>query len=129
MAAILAKFISKKILGESVKNNFGKDVGSDRVALVRDLTDTMQDPYFENVPATDINGNPNGKTKKRRKPPPEGLSQNDAKVLTKVKRRAYKLDNSLFNCCGIRFGWSSVIGLVPACVNSISSARPIQTAD
>ncbi|KAI9853534.1 MAG: hypothetical protein M1830_006657 [Pleopsidium flavum] len=97
MAAILAKFISKKILGETAKNNFGKE-----------------DPYFEHVPATDINGNPNGKTKKRRKPPPEGLSKNDAKVLTKVKRRAYKLDNSLFNFCGIRFGWSSVIGLVPA---------------
>lgn len=32
MAAILAKFISKKVLGETVKNNFGKDVGLDRQA-------------------------------------------------------------------------------------------------
>ncbi|KAH8194855.1 hypothetical protein TruAng_010988 [Truncatella angustata] len=36
-----------------------------------------------------------------------------AKILNKVKRRAYKLDLSLFSIAGIRFGWSSVIGLVP----------------
>ena len=89
----------------------------------------MQDPYFENVPATDINGNPTGKTKKRRRPPPDGLSPNDAKVLTKVKRRAYKLDNSLFNFCGIRFGWSSVVGLVPACVTLSRPPRPYKRLD
>lgn len=44
---------------------------------------------------------------------PPGLSENDSKVLTKVKRRAYRLDYSLFNLCGISFGWSSVIALVP----------------
>jgi len=83
-------------LGESVKNNFG-----------------TEDPYFEQVPATRLNGRPSGKTKKQRKALPAGISEHDVKVLTKVKRRAYRLDNSLFNCCGIRFGWSSVIGIIP----------------
>ncbi len=52
--------------------------------------------------------------KKVRKALPPGISDHDAKILTKVKRRAYRLDMSLFSCCGIRFGWSSVIGFVPA---------------
>jgi Domain of unknown function (DUF4112) len=30
-----------------------------------------------------------------------------------VKRRAYRLDMSLCNFCGIRFGWSSIIALLP----------------
>jgi hypothetical protein len=42
--------------------------------------------------------------------------QHDGKVLTKVKRHAYWLDMGLFNCCGIRFGWSSVIGIIPGYV-------------
>ncbi|KAK5791331.1 hypothetical protein VI817_006640 [Penicillium citrinum] len=53
------------------------------------------------------------KTQKRRKAIPPGLSEKDAKILTQVKRRAYRLDYALFNLCGIRFGWGSVIGLVP----------------
>ncbi|TVY64222.1 putative membrane protein, partial [Lachnellula suecica] len=96
MTSFLAKHVAKKILGESVTNNFGKD-----------------DPYFETVPATRLDGRPSSKGKKRRKALPPGISEHDGKVLTKVKRRAYRLDMSLFNCCGIRFGWSSVIGIVP----------------
>lgn len=94
---MIAKFFTQKILGESISNKFG-----------------TEDPYFEHVPATRLNGTPSGKLKKRKKALPPGISDHDAKVLTKVKRRAYRLDLSLFNCCGIRFGWSSVIGLVPA---------------
>ncbi|KAI9718372.1 MAG: hypothetical protein M1812_004093 [Candelaria pacifica] len=97
MTSMAAKFIAKKVLGESAANKFG-----------------TEDPYFEQVPATRLDGRPTKKTKKRRKALPPGISEHDGKVLTKVKRRAYRLDNSLFNCCGIRFGWSSVIGLVPA---------------
>ncbi|KAH6666165.1 hypothetical protein B0J14DRAFT_436714, partial [Halenospora varia] len=41
------------------------------------------------------------------------LSDHDTKVLNKVQRRAYQLDMSLFNCCGIRVGWSSVIAIIP----------------
>jgi len=96
MTSMIAKYVSKKILGESIANNFGQE-----------------DAYFETVPATRLDGRPTGKTKKRRKALPAGISDHDAKVLTKVKRRAYRLDMSLFSCCGIRFGWSSVIGLFP----------------
>lgn len=62
-----------------------------------------------------MNGTPHPtKMKRVRKALPPGISDHDAKVLTKVKRRAYRLDQSLFTCCGIKFGWSSVIGFVPA---------------
>ncbi|KAJ4202806.1 hypothetical protein NW767_005568 [Fusarium falciforme] len=74
----------------------------------------MQDPYFEQVPATRLNGTPNGKFKKRKKALPPGISEHDGKVLTKVKRRAYRLDLALFSCCGVRFGWGSALGLIPA---------------
>lgn len=97
MTSVIAKFFTQKILGETISNKFG-----------------TEDPYFEHVPATRLNGKPSGKLKKRKKALPPGISEHDAKVLTKVKRRAYRLDLSLFNCCGIQFGWSSAIGLVPA---------------
>lgn len=97
MSSVLAKYISKKILGETIANNFGKE-----------------DPYFETVPATRLNGTPHKtKTKKVRKALPPGVSEHDGKVLTKVKRRAYRLDMCLFSCLGVRFGWSSVIGIIP----------------
>ncbi|GJC86810.1 putative membrane protein YLR326W [Colletotrichum liriopes] len=97
MAGLIAKWISKKILAEKVENNFGRE-----------------DPYFETVPATRLDGTPTGKVKKRRKALPPGISKQDGEVLTKVKRRAYRLDQSLFTCCGVKFGWGSVIGLIPA---------------
>jgi len=99
MASVLVNYVGKKIFKETAKNHFGQE-----------------DPYFEEVPAERLNNRPSAKktkTKKRRKALPPGISENDAKVLTKVKRRAYRLDLSLFNCCGIRFGWSSVIGIIP----------------
>ncbi|EEP80132.1 conserved hypothetical protein [Uncinocarpus reesii 1704] len=95
MASKVIGALSKKVLKESAENRFGQE-----------------DPYFEQVPATNLLGRPT--TKKRRKAAPEGISDYDAKILTKVKRRAYRLDLCLCNCCGIKFGWSSVIGLVPA---------------
>jgi hypothetical protein len=43
---------------------------------------------------------------------PPGISDHDGKVLSKVKRRAYRLDAG-WSFLGIRFGWSSVIGIIP----------------
>jgi hypothetical protein len=97
MASLIAKLVTKKILGETVQNKFG-----------------TEDPYFEHIPATRLDGTPTGKVKKRKKALPPGISDNDAKVLNKVKRRAYRLDLALFSCCGIRFGWGSVLGFIPA---------------
>lgn len=74
----------------------------------------MQDPYFETVPATRLDGTPTGKVKKRKKALPPGVSEHDGKILTKVKRRAWRLDMCLFSICGVRFGWGSAVGLIPA---------------
>lgn len=43
---------------------------------------------------------------------PPGLSQRDEKILMKVKKRARRLDKS-FSMCGVRFGWTFLIGKNP----------------
>jgi hypothetical protein len=73
----------------------------------------LQDPYFDKVPATRLGRLVGKKTKKRLKAIPPGLSDHDSKVLTKVKRRAYRLDYCLFSFLGVRFGWSSAIAIIP----------------
>ncbi|RPB18962.1 hypothetical protein L211DRAFT_772428, partial [Terfezia boudieri ATCC MYA-4762] len=100
MSNLISKFVVKKILKETAENKFGK-----------------QDGLFERTPArkmkhTNIKFTSN--KKKLRKALPPGLTQAEQEILVKVKRRAYMLDMSLFSMCGLRFGWSSVIGLVPA---------------
>ncbi|KAI1111567.1 hypothetical protein F5Y14DRAFT_425012 [Nemania sp. NC0429] len=90
------KLIQDKILKERLENRFG-----------------VEDPYFEQVPATRLDGTPNGKFKKVRKAAPPGISAHDAEVLTKVKRRAYRLDMSFGTFLGMKFGWGSVLGLFP----------------
>ncbi|KAF4123279.1 hypothetical protein GMORB2_6830 [Geosmithia morbida] len=97
MTSFVSKLVLKKILGESRQNKYGQE-----------------DPYFETVPASRLKGRPSKKTKRRKKALPPGISDHDGHVLTKVKRRAYRLDMALFEFAGIRFGWGSVIGLVPA---------------
>ncbi|KAI0480595.1 hypothetical protein GGR56DRAFT_671696 [Xylariaceae sp. FL0804] len=98
MTSYVAKIVSKRLFKEGLENKFG-----------------ASDPYFEHVPATRLDGSPkgNGKTKKVRKAIPPGLSDHDAAVLNKVKRRAYRLDMSFGSFAGIKFGWGSIIGLVP----------------
>lgn len=115
MAAFVGKFVAKKILGERIDNKFGQE-----------------DPYFESVPATRLDGKPSGKVKRVRKALPPGLSEHDAKVLTKVKRRAYRLDSSFGSCLGIKFGWGSVIGLFPVfgdVVDALLAIMVLRSAD
>jgi len=45
---------------------------------------------------------------------PDYIPKHDAKILAKMRVRSYRLDMSLFTIFGVRFGWSSVIGLIPA---------------
>ncbi|KAI0014091.1 hypothetical protein F4779DRAFT_206179 [Xylariaceae sp. FL0662B] len=96
MTSYLAKVVFKKIFGEIASNKFG-----------------ARDPYFEQVPATRLDGTPKRKFKKVRKALPPGLSEHDAEVLTKVKRRAYRLDMSFGSFLGLKFGWGSVLALFP----------------
>ncbi|KAH8674423.1 hypothetical protein BGZ60DRAFT_372874 [Tricladium varicosporioides] len=56
---------------------------------------------------------PGDKAMKIKNSVPQRLSDHDTKVLNKVQRRAYQLDKGLFNCCGMRVGWSSVIAIIP----------------
>jgi hypothetical protein len=53
-----------------------------------------------------------GKPKKDEERTQFSISSHDAKILANAKKRAYKLDSCL-NFLGFRFGWSSVVGLVP----------------
>jgi len=79
MASSVARIIGKRVLKESATNKFGRE-----------------DPYFENVPATDLYGHPKaGKTRKIKKRINDHIPKEDAEVLTKVKRRAYRLDNAI----------------------------------
>ncbi|TRM57537.1 hypothetical protein BD626DRAFT_586564 [Schizophyllum amplum] len=53
-----------------------------------------------------------GRTKRRRRKIPPGLSKRDAKILKSVQRRAHYLDKG-FSMCGMRFGWTFIIGIIP----------------
>lgn len=66
---------------------------------------------------------------------PPGLSDRDAAILRSVKKRAHYLDKG-FSLCGIRFGWTFVIGLVPvagdvanALINYLLVVRKARKAD
>ncbi|KAL1880490.1 hypothetical protein VTK73DRAFT_5877 [Phialemonium thermophilum] len=96
MASLIAQTLVKKTLKDTAQKNINS-----------------QNPYEEEVPVYGRDGRPTGKVKKRKRGIPTGLSPHDSSVLKKVRRRAYRLDMSLFNCCGIRFGWSSVVGIIP----------------
>jgi len=65
-----------------------------------------QDPLYEEYT------NKKGKKKRRRRALPLGLSARDAKILKSVQRRAHYLDKG-FSFCGMRFGWTFIIGLIP----------------
>ncbi|EST05850.1 Protein of unknown function DUF4112 [Kalmanozyma brasiliensis GHG001] len=65
-----------------------------------------EDPLYEFYTAS------NGKQKRRKRPLPPGLTRAEAKLLKKIKKRAHYLDKG-FSLCGLRFGWTFFIGIVP----------------
>jgi integrase len=90
MATMVGKIVAKKLFKETAANKMG-----------------TEDPYFESVPASRL-----GFKKKKTKALPPGLTKDEARVLTKAKRRAYRLD-LMFGACGLKFGLSALIGLIP----------------
>jgi hypothetical protein len=52
--------------------------------------------------------------KKVKKEIPAYIPEQEANVLARARKTAYRMDFALFSFLGMRFGWSSVIGLVPA---------------
>ncbi|KAK4200550.1 hypothetical protein QBC40DRAFT_279865 [Triangularia verruculosa] len=81
--------------------------------LGKDKTNTnSENPYLEKVPV--YKNGKIAKYKTQERPIPQGLSKNDAKILRKVRRRAYRWDMGFSCCCiPIRFGWAAIIGLLP----------------
>jgi hypothetical protein len=67
-----------------------------------------------------------GKFRKVKKQIPSYIPTDDAEILAKARKRAYKLDFCLFNFLGFRFGWSSVIGLVPAVGDGVDALLAIR---
>lgn len=65
-----------------------------------------EDPLYEFYTGND------GKKKRRKRALPPGLTRKQAKLLKKIKKRAHYLDKG-FYVCGLRFGWTFFIGLVP----------------
>ncbi|KAK4989143.1 hypothetical protein LTR50_003479 [Elasticomyces elasticus] len=98
MAAAIGKYAANKLLKKQMKEYQAKKVGG------------STDPYFQEIP--DLKRP--GKTKKVKKQIPAYIPEHDANILAKVRKRSYQLDMALFDFLGIRFGWSAIIGLVPA---------------
>ncbi|KAF2126627.1 hypothetical protein P153DRAFT_369308 [Dothidotthia symphoricarpi CBS 119687] len=98
MTQLVAKYAMKKVLGKEMEKYKGKGPSG------------PYDPYYEEIP----HPRKPGKTKKVKKEIPAYIPPHDADVLAKARKTAYRLDYALFSFAGLRFGWSSVIGLVPA---------------
>ncbi|KAF3930546.1 hypothetical protein ABW19_dt0202712 [Dactylella cylindrospora] len=113
MTSFLAKFVLGRIFQESAANKEGRE-----------------DPYYE-YPAQELNKAGKRKSKRRKKALPPGLTDEEGEILTKVKRRAYRLDMSFGSLFGVRFGWGSVIGIVPAIgdvLDALLSLMVVKTA-
>lgn len=98
MTQLVAKYAMKKVMAKEMDKYKSKDVSG------------PYDPYYEEIP----HPKKPGKMKKVRKEIPAYIPTQEANVLAKARKTAYRLDYALFTIFGMRFGWSSVIGLVPA---------------
>ncbi|KAF2705968.1 hypothetical protein K504DRAFT_387071 [Pleomassaria siparia CBS 279.74] len=97
MTTAIAKYAARKMLSGEMNKYKSKEVES------------AYDPFYEMIP----NPRNPSKLKKVKKQIPAYIPSHDADILAKARKRAYKLDFCLFNFLGFRFGWSSVIGIVP----------------
>jgi len=110
MTSAVAKFAARKMLKGEMQKYAKKDVAGE------------YDPYFATI--TDPRS---GKKRKVKKEVPDYIPDHQAMILAKVRKRAYRLDCSLFNFLGFRFGWSSVVGIVPAIGDFADGAMALQT--
>lgn len=69
------------------------------------------DPYFEQIPESDLHFYQRKGTKRKRRIP-DSIGKHNLKILNSVRRKAYRLDLQL-SICGARFGWAGIIGLIP----------------
>jgi hypothetical protein len=126
MAAAVGKYAANKLLKKHMKQYENKKVESGQVRDRQDSTPpepvaangSIQDPYFAYIE----DPRKPGKLKKVKKQIPTYIPEHDAMILASVRKRAYQLDCGLFELFGIRFGWESVIGLVPFAGDAIGVA-------
>lgn len=90
VAKYATKYASKKIMGEAWKENKGKPVAGDIDTLF------MKDKHGKKV----------------QKGIPDYLPEEEAKILAKTRKMAYRLD-MCFNIGGFRFGVSALWALIP----------------
>lgn len=83
-----------------------------------------EDPYHEEIPENELHFYQK-KGAKRKKRLPNFIEGNDLKVLESVKKQAYRLDLQL-SICGLRLGWSGIIGLIPWVGDLIACALALQ---
>lgn len=103
MSGLIVKFIYNRLLRDNQWNKFG-----------------VEDPYYEYVPIhLDASGNPN-KYKRVPRRIPDGISENDYKILNQVKKKAYRYD-MWFNIFGIKLGWTNIVGVIPVFGTIVSS--------
>lgn len=98
MAAMVGKYAANKLLKKQMAKYTDKKVtgGEDPLFAM------VEDPKHP------------GKMKKVKKQIPAYIPEHDAMILAKSRSSAYRMDCGLFTLFGIRFGWESVIGIVPA---------------
>jgi len=110
MTSAIGKFAAKKLLKGEMQKYAKKDVAGE------------YDPYFATI--TDPRS---GKKRKVKKEIPDYIPDHQALILAKVRKRAYRLDCCLFNFLGLRFGWSSVVGIIPVAGDAIDGAMALET--
>ncbi|KAF2437597.1 hypothetical protein P171DRAFT_179226 [Karstenula rhodostoma CBS 690.94] len=110
MTQAIAKYAARKMLSSEMEKYKEKaPVGE-------------YDPFYEFI---DHPRKP-GKKKKVKKQVPAWIPEHDANILARARKTAYRLDCCLFNFLGIRFGWSSVIGIVPAAGDALDTALSLK---
>ncbi|KAF2762555.1 hypothetical protein EJ05DRAFT_471552 [Pseudovirgaria hyperparasitica] len=97
MTTYITKYAAKQLLGKNMEKFKHKDPAGE------------DDPFFTYID----HPRKKGKKKKVKKQVPDYIPEHDAVILAKMRQRAYWLDCSLFTLFGQRFGWSSVIGIIP----------------
>ncbi|KAJ8488114.1 hypothetical protein ONZ45_g14078 [Pleurotus djamor] len=76
------------------------------------LFEKHMEQYAPSDPMYEFYLDESGNQRRRKRELPPGLSKRDAKILRAVNTRASRLDRG-FSLCGLRFGWTFFIGLIP----------------
>jgi len=115
-------------MAQAIAQKFAQKAG------MRVLEENLRD-YEPRDPLYEEYVDAKGKTRRRKRELPPGLSERDAKILQKVKKRAHYLDKS-FKILGFKFGWTAIIGVVPVlgdvsdiCLNYFLVVRIARKAD